>query len=91
MEEAYAVAERVRRSIEEYPFSVKVLHPNEQVTVSLGVSTMGQEKNRSVTDLIHEADLAMYCSKASGKNLVTRYSKGCVMPVSQADSGHSGT
>src|SRR5208283_886040 len=38
--EALAVAERVRQAVEEYPFTVKVLHPYERVTVSLGVATM---------------------------------------------------
>lgn len=86
MEDAAVVAERVRRSVDEYPFTVKALHPHEPVTVSLGVSTVGQGNEKSVNDLVHEADIALYRSKAEGKNKVTCYTRGCGMPVREADS-----
>jgi diguanylate cyclase (GGDEF)-like protein len=78
--EALAVAERVRKSVEEYPFTVKVAHPNEKVTVSLGVSTMDQGCMKATPELIHEADVALYRSKAQGKNRVTCYSESLTMP-----------
>lgn len=80
MEEAMSVAERVRRAVEEYPFSVKVAHPNEVVTVSLGVSTMPAGAQKNIFTLINEADIALYRSKAEGKNRVTRYVEGVHMP-----------
>ena len=80
MEEAFAVAERVRKAIEEYPFSVKVAHPSEQVTVSLGVATMNPGGGKTIVELMNEADFALYRSKASGKNRVTRFSEDCIMP-----------
>jgi diguanylate cyclase (GGDEF)-like protein len=80
LQEAMAVAERVRKGVEEYPFSVKVAHPFEQVTVSLGVSTMSQGSGKTVPELMNEADIALYRSKATGKNRVTSYSESCSMP-----------
>jgi diguanylate cyclase (GGDEF)-like protein len=80
LQEAMAVAERVRKGVEEYPFSVKVVHPFEQVTVSLGVSTMSQGSGKTVPELVNEADIALYRSKATGKNRVTSYSESCSMP-----------
>jgi diguanylate cyclase (GGDEF)-like protein len=82
MPEAMAVAERVRKFVEEYPFTVKVAHPSEKVTVSLGVSCVMSGTAKSISDLMHEADTALYTSKAQGKNKVTRYSEDCVMPGS---------
>ena len=80
MEEARAVAERLRQSVDEYPFTVKVNHPQETITVSLGVSSMAGDQQKSITELINEADIALYHAKAAGKNRVICYSEGCGMP-----------
>lgn len=82
MPEAVAVAERIRHAVEEYPFTVKINHPQEKITVSLGVSSMAGDKQKSITELINEADIALYQSKAAGKNRVVCYSEGCGMPAS---------
>lgn len=87
MTEALAVAERVRKSVEEYPFTVKAAHPDEKVTVSLGVSTMEAESMKPTPELIHEADIALYRSKALGKNRVTSFCKSFSMPGAQPDAG----
>jgi len=84
-EEALAVAERVRKSVEEYPFTVKVAHPSEKVTVSLGVATIGEEEVKTIPELIHESDTALYRSKATGKNRVTCYSGALCMPGAKTD------
>ena len=89
LQEACAVAERVRKSVEDYPFTVKVAHPFEKVTVSLGVTTMVQDKVRTIPELIHEADVALYRSKATGKNRVTSYSETLTMPGATLDAEHS--
>jgi diguanylate cyclase (GGDEF)-like protein len=81
MDEARAVAERLRQSVDEYPFSVKVSHPEETITISLGVSSMVGDKQKSITELINEADIALYHAKAAGKNRVICYSEGCGMPA----------
>jgi diguanylate cyclase (GGDEF)-like protein len=85
VQEAMAVAERVRKSVEEYPFTVKVAHPNEKVTVSLGVAAMEVESMKPVPELIHEADVALYRSKSLGKNRVTCYCNTLTMPGMKAD------
>jgi diguanylate cyclase (GGDEF)-like protein len=87
LEEAMAVAERVRKSIDEYPFSVKVAHPYEKVTVSLGVSIMDRDSEKNSPDLIHQADIALYRSKSLGKNRVTCYSESFTMPGMPNPSG----
>jgi len=83
--EALAVAERVRKSVEEYPFTLKVAHPYEKVTVSLGVSTMEAGGMKTTPELIHEADVALYRSKALGKNRVTCFCDTFTMPGVKSD------
>ena len=87
MQEALAVAERVRKAVEEYPFTVKVAHPSEVVTVSLGVSTMIHGSGNTISEMMNESDIALYRSKASGKNKVTCYSADLVMPTPVPRSG----
>jgi diguanylate cyclase (GGDEF)-like protein len=82
--EALAVAERLRKAVEEYPFSVKINHPEEKITVSLGVSCMVGDKQKSITELINEADIALYHAKAAGKNRVSSYTEGFGMPMASA-------
>lgn len=86
IDEAMGVAERVRKAVEEYPFSVRVAHPSENVTVSLGVSTMPPGSDKNIFTLINEADIALYRSKAEGKNKVNRYTEGASMPGACAGS-----
>jgi diguanylate cyclase (GGDEF)-like protein len=59
-EGAAAVAERIRKSIETYPF------PHRRVTVSLGVASA--KRNDSVDSLFARADQACYQAKRQGKN-----------------------
>ena len=80
MQEALAVAERVRKAVDEYPFTVKVLHPSDKITVSLGVSSMLSGSGKTIAQLMNEADLALYTAKAAGKNRVTCFSPECGMP-----------
>ncbi len=80
MATALRIAERVRRSVEEYPFTLKAAHPDEVLTISLGVSAARKGENKSAARLIHEADVALYRSKTTGKNRVTGYHPGLTMP-----------
>jgi len=91
VEEALAVAERVRKSVEEYPFTVKVAHPFERISVSLGVATMLHHENKTIPELIHEADVALYRSKAVGKNRVTCFNESLTMPGSSQDGAPPGS
>jgi diguanylate cyclase (GGDEF)-like protein len=86
LEEALTVAERVRKSIDEFPFSVKIAHPFEKVTVSLGLAIMDQKSVKSYSELIHDADVALYRSKEMGKNRVTCYSEALIMPGLKVDA-----
>jgi diguanylate cyclase (GGDEF)-like protein len=88
MEEAEAVAERIRQAVEEYPFSVKLSHPDEKITISLGISSMTGDRTKSISELINEADIALYNSKAAGKNIVMCYSEGCGMPATGDTEQH---
>jgi diguanylate cyclase (GGDEF)-like protein len=88
VDEALAVAERVRKSVEDYPFTVKVAHPLEKVTVSLGISTMEGASIKTTPELIREADVALYRSKALGKNRVTCYCDSYTMPGVKNDAEH---
>jgi diguanylate cyclase (GGDEF)-like protein len=90
MQEAMAVAERVRKAIEEYPFSVKVAHPFEQVTVSLGVSSKVHGIGKAIPEIINEADIALYRAKASGKNQVTCFCESFTMPGAPSEKGPDG-
>jgi len=90
IKEALAVAERVRKSVDEYPFTVKASHPNEVVTVSLGVATMDGDSMKPVSELIHEADIALYRSKSLGKNRVTCYCDTLTMPGVKVDQSSTG-
>ncbi|NPV27057.1 MAG: GGDEF domain-containing protein [Firmicutes bacterium] len=59
-EGAIAVAERIRRSIELYPF------PHRQVTASLGITSA--KNSDSVDSLLGRADRSLYQAKRQGKN-----------------------
>ena len=85
---ALKLAERVRKSVEDYPFTLKTLHPSEVLTVSLGVSTKKKGDNKTVPGLIQESDVALYRSKSLGKNRVTGYSPDLTMPGAKPDAEH---
>jgi len=76
--------------VEEYPFSVKVTHPSEQVTVSLGVSSMVHGAGKAIPEIINEADIALYRAKASGKNKVFCFNEACTMPDAPSEQGPGG-
>lgn len=84
---ALEVAERLRKAIAEYPFTLKAVHPDEVLTVSLGVSTRRKGNSKTVPQLIYEADVALYRSKTMGKNRVTGYTPDLTMPGTPSDAG----
>lgn len=63
---AIAFAERVRAALETFPWQ------EPPVTASFGVATR-TEAAQDVTDLIAQADRALYCSKRAGRNCVTHF------------------
>lgn len=68
-EKALEIAERVRKNVAETRFPNESAQPNKQVTVSVGVATFSPSIS-SVTDLIREADHALYRAKKMGRNRV---------------------
>jgi diguanylate cyclase (GGDEF)-like protein len=71
LNEAGLVAERIRLAVENH----RVTHEDEQlqVTISLGLATMDSKTTADAKDLIRLADMALYQSKAEGRNRVTVY------------------
>ena len=67
---ALDVAERIRSTVEERPFSPNNL--SLWITVSQGVTVLNHS-NHSLKELIQQADEATYQSKNAGRNLVTLY------------------
>lgn len=69
---AFQLADRIRKSIEEMRTSV-----NEEtivlITISIGVSLYASEL--SLDEFMHRSDLALYESKANGRNRVTIFSE----------------
>lgn len=68
-EKAREIAERIRRIIAETPFPNERQQPNRNLTVSIGIATFSPTIS-TVTDLIREADHALYRAKRKGRNRV---------------------
>jgi two-component system cell cycle response regulator len=62
--EARKVAERVRKAIENHPWKLR------PVTASLGIATLDY-RSSTPSQLVDQADKALYASKNSGRNRVT--------------------
>lgn len=68
-EGARKIAERVRRNVAETRFPNERLQPNGDLTVSIGIGTFSHSIS-TLTDLIREADNALYRAKRTGRNQV---------------------
>ncbi len=71
LDEAYLVAERVRRAVGDSPIENKGMAIS--VTLSAGVAEVDQDV-KYLDELIKRADAAMYAAKAAGRNRVERAS-----------------
>jgi diguanylate cyclase (GGDEF)-like protein/PAS domain S-box-containing protein len=71
---AMVLAERCRRAV------AGVSWDKRPVTISVGVSTLGQD-TADATDLVREADDALYCSKHAGRNKVSYGSGTLPLPA----------
>ena len=68
-EGALAIAERVRKGVLEMQFPNENVQPNGDLTVSIGMATYSSSVS-TVTDLIREADNALYQAKRAGRNRI---------------------
>ncbi|MHB8469313.1 MAG: diguanylate cyclase [Gaiellaceae bacterium] len=73
-EQAFEIAERIRRAVAAAAFDVETAGEPIHVTVSIGVATLGRDGD-DANELIHQADLAVYRAKLQGRNRVTGASK----------------
>jgi diguanylate cyclase (GGDEF)-like protein/PAS domain S-box-containing protein len=68
-EGAVEIGERVRRNVAETRFPNERAQPNGDLTVSIGIATFSPSVS-TLTDLIREADNALYRAKKAGRNRV---------------------
>ena len=69
VEFAYAVSERLRKSIETTPFRISRAPHNLNLTISIGIAASEGDSD-TATALLHRADQALYRAKRSGRNRV---------------------
>lgn len=67
---AVVVANRIRVAVHSFGFRHPHPQPGGQVTVSVGVSELGDQEDEK-SHLLSSADAALYASKAAGRNRVT--------------------
>ena len=66
--DALIIAERLRETIEKYPFANQEIMPNKKLTASLGIATLPDDTDTG-SQLIKIADQRLYLAKDKGKNL----------------------
>ena len=69
---AMQIADRLRQTIEDYPFPRQEHQPGGNLTISGGVAEFPTDGS-SAAELTQHADEALYQSKRSGRNRVTRF------------------
>ncbi len=76
--DAYEVAEKLRRAVAEAPQLAASTQPGGHITVSIGVASLPTDASSQDT-LVDCADSALYASKRAGRNRVTGYEPGMEM------------
>jgi diguanylate cyclase (GGDEF)-like protein len=73
-DEAFKLADKLRRLVENYEFPNQERMPNGNVTISIGVASYPEDGNLP-EQIIDRADIALYKAKNSGRNKVCMYNK----------------
>jgi diguanylate cyclase (GGDEF)-like protein/putative nucleotidyltransferase with HDIG domain len=68
-EQAYEIADRIRRSIAARLFEVETSSEPIRATISMGVAGFPRD-GQDMNELVHQADLAVYRAKLQGRNRV---------------------
>ncbi len=68
-DEALVVAEKVRRSVDEFHFAGEETAGQSGITISVGVATFPKDCE-GASSLVQKADLALYAAKQTGRNSV---------------------
>jgi len=68
-EQAFEIAERIRRTVAERAFDVSTSSDPIHATISIGVAAFPRD-GADANELIHQADLAVYRAKLQGRNRV---------------------
>jgi diguanylate cyclase len=69
VEQALEIAERIRRAVADREFEVETATEPIRATVSIGIASFPKD-GVDATELIHQADLAVYRAKLQGRNRV---------------------
>lgn len=77
-EGARQLAEKIRESVEEYPFHYRESQPGGRITVSGGISTFPMHGDTPEA-VIEKADKALYRAKAAGRNRIE-----CALPPGES-------
>lgn len=67
IENAYVVADKIRKEIEKS----KLIVTNNSVSVTVSIGVSFKKSTDSLDNSVQEADMALYESKKNGKNMVT--------------------
>src|SRR2546430_11187786 len=81
-EEAFEIAERIRRAVAATPFDVETSSEPIRVTVSVGVAGYPKDAH-DANELIHQADLAVYRAQLQGRNRVLGVSSEALLMSSE--------
>ncbi len=76
---ALAIAEQMKTNIENLQIEHKYSEVSDHVTISLGVASVVAERGSNYSQLIQQADKALYAAKEQGRNQVQFFSNDASM------------